>query len=212
MNWNFGEPSSGAGNTSTLTNPAHTYASTGTYTVTLIVHYTCSSDTVKIPVSVTSVSTMSLSGTFTICAKDKRVYTASGASNYTWTGGVTTSTIALSPTVTTAYTLTGAASSSNTCANVKIFTITVNKCTGIETADNEGDLKIYPNPSNGILTIETDRKTKVLITDAVGKIMSESVFEAGVFSMNIKDYQSGIYIIKSTSGKGTKIIRLVKTE
>jgi PKD repeat protein len=35
--WNFGEPSSGALNTSTLKNPSHTYASAGNFTVTLIV-------------------------------------------------------------------------------------------------------------------------------------------------------------------------------
>ncbi|MFC5271909.1 PKD domain-containing protein [Adhaeribacter terreus] len=34
--WNFGDPASGANNTSTLQNPSHTYASTGQYTVTLI--------------------------------------------------------------------------------------------------------------------------------------------------------------------------------
>ena len=36
-NWNFGDPGSGILNTSTLQNPSHSYASTGTYTVTLIV-------------------------------------------------------------------------------------------------------------------------------------------------------------------------------
>jgi gliding motility-associated-like protein len=33
--WNFGEPSSGAGNTSTIATPTHTYADTGVYTVKL---------------------------------------------------------------------------------------------------------------------------------------------------------------------------------
>ncbi len=36
-NWNFGDPASGALNTSTLTSPSHTYNSAGAYTVTLIV-------------------------------------------------------------------------------------------------------------------------------------------------------------------------------
>jgi len=35
--WNFGDPGSGGNNTSTLQNPVHTYATTGTYTVTLTV-------------------------------------------------------------------------------------------------------------------------------------------------------------------------------
>jgi gliding motility-associated-like protein len=35
-NWNFGEPSSGANNISTATNPSHTYSGVGPFTVTLI--------------------------------------------------------------------------------------------------------------------------------------------------------------------------------
>ncbi len=43
--WNFGEPSSGAANTSTSNNPSHTYANPGTYTVRLILNYSCKKDT-----------------------------------------------------------------------------------------------------------------------------------------------------------------------
>ncbi|MBK8140526.1 MAG: PKD domain-containing protein [Chitinophagaceae bacterium] len=35
--WNFGDPGSGASNTSTLQNPSHTFVAAGTYTVTLTV-------------------------------------------------------------------------------------------------------------------------------------------------------------------------------
>lgn len=35
--WNFGDPGSGAANTSTLQNPSHTFTATGSYTVTLII-------------------------------------------------------------------------------------------------------------------------------------------------------------------------------
>ena len=39
--WNFGDPSSGALNTSSSPNPTHTYAQTGTYPVTLTVECLC---------------------------------------------------------------------------------------------------------------------------------------------------------------------------
>ena len=49
FSWDFGEPSSGASNTSTLSNPMHTYFALGTYTVSLILHYSCSGgdDTIR---------------------------------------------------------------------------------------------------------------------------------------------------------------------
>ncbi len=37
LSWNFGDPSSGAQDTSTEENPSHTFSAPGTYTVTLTV-------------------------------------------------------------------------------------------------------------------------------------------------------------------------------
>lgn len=45
--WNFGEPSSGAKNTSTLQNPTHTYATAGTFTVTQVTGTPPCTDTAK---------------------------------------------------------------------------------------------------------------------------------------------------------------------
>ncbi len=41
-NWNFGEPASGAANTSTFQNPSHTYSTPGVYTVTFTAGSLCS--------------------------------------------------------------------------------------------------------------------------------------------------------------------------
>jgi len=54
--WDFGEPASGSSNTSVLQNPTHTYASPGTYNVTLIASNSCSEPvSVTIPVTIESV-------------------------------------------------------------------------------------------------------------------------------------------------------------
>lgn len=49
MTWNFGDPASGAANTSTLTNPFHAFSSLGTYTTSLILNWSCGggTDTLK---------------------------------------------------------------------------------------------------------------------------------------------------------------------
>jgi large repetitive protein len=44
--WDFGDPASGANNTSTQANPCHQYASPGTYTVSLTVNNPCGSSTI----------------------------------------------------------------------------------------------------------------------------------------------------------------------
>lgn len=66
-NWNFGEPSSGINNTSTLQNPTHTYNSPGTFMATLIstTPEGCS-DTTFAPVTVYPLPVTSFSST-TVC-------------------------------------------------------------------------------------------------------------------------------------------------
>lgn len=97
--WNFGDPSSGAANTSTLLNPVHSYSTLGTYTAQLIVYYNCKSDTFRqavninlpcIAVSSTSINCATL-GSATVSATGG----GPGPFSYTWmpsgqTGSVAT--------------------------------------------------------------------------------------------------------------------------
>jgi gliding motility-associated-like protein len=47
ISWNFGDPSSGANNTSASVNPTHQFSSLGNYTVTAIVEFECYKDTIE---------------------------------------------------------------------------------------------------------------------------------------------------------------------
>ncbi|MEI6888655.1 MAG: PKD domain-containing protein [Bacteroidota bacterium] len=73
--WNFGEPSSGSANTSTLQNPIHNYAAPGYYMVTLNVTNTnnCSHDTIK-QISV-SPKPLALFQYSAACAQDSTTFT-----------------------------------------------------------------------------------------------------------------------------------------
>lgn len=50
--WSFGDPGSGAANSSTLANPSHAFSSGGTFTVQLVLNYSCGSDTLRQPIVV----------------------------------------------------------------------------------------------------------------------------------------------------------------
>ena len=70
-NWNFGDPASGANNTSTLQNPTHIFSGPGTYTVTLNVTSAAGCQTVNNSSShtvvVKALPTASISGNATVC-------------------------------------------------------------------------------------------------------------------------------------------------
>lgn len=67
----------------------------------------------------------------TICAGNSANLTASGAASYTWNTGALTASIAVSPSVTTTYTVTGA---NGTCVNSKTTTVNVNALPSVSLA------------------------------------------------------------------------------
>jgi PKD repeat protein len=209
--WNFGEPASGAANTSTLSNPVHSYSTTGTYTVSLILFNPCTNDTLKQTVTINSIGpeTPAVAGPTVICKGDQYVYTASGGTTYAWSGGGTASTVALSPTATTAYTV---SASANGCTQSKSFTVTVNSCLGISELGSAASIRLYPNPFNQSLTVNTDVPLKLAVYDLTGKLVLQTPVGSGQSEINTEHLPAGAYIIKASHENGERYSKLVKVE
>lgn len=109
--WNFGDPTSGTANTSTLMNPTHTFNNPGVYTVQLIAidSNTCNVvDTVYKNIQVFAVPVATISPDTSVCEGESVQLNAGGGQNYAWTGGVSnpaSASTSASPTVTTTYTV-----------------------------------------------------------------------------------------------------------
>jgi len=95
VNWNFGDPASGAANTSTVLNATHTFSATGTYSVRLILNLGCYNDTLTQTVTVSgfAISTVATAAT---CGSANGTATATpaiaGTYTYAWSNGATTAT------------------------------------------------------------------------------------------------------------------------
>lgn len=102
--WNFGDPPSGANNTSVKMNPVHSFSGPGTYTVSLIAkHPDWCNDTVKENVIVLPLPKASISGSDSVCYGTSVVLTASGGGTYKWSTGATTASIKVSTDSTRVY-------------------------------------------------------------------------------------------------------------
>lgn len=91
--WNFGDPASLNADTSSVQNPTHIYKSAGQYNVSLTAHDSCSSDTMKYKVNISSVN-LNLGNDTTLCPGASLKLDASNAgSSYLWSTGKTSKTI-----------------------------------------------------------------------------------------------------------------------
>lgn len=92
-----------------------------TYTVTGAT--TCGTATAQVTVYIAPPPTISVNNA-TICAGQSATLTASGGNTYVWSNGASTSSIVVSPTITTQYTVTGTTAAG--CTNSAIATVSVN--------------------------------------------------------------------------------------
>ena len=128
----------GSGTRTVTASGASTYAwNTGDLTASIVVSptvtttYTVSgtnasgcSNTLTVGVGVSALPTVSVSGVAAVCSGSSASLTALGANTYTWNSGQTTASIVVSPTTTTAYTVTG--TDANGCTNAYTRSLTVN--------------------------------------------------------------------------------------
>ncbi len=103
-------------------NPTVTFANAGTYTIALIAKNGTGQNTSTKTVTVIATPTVAVNSS-TICSGNSAVLTASGATSYSWNSGATTTSISVSPTTTTNYTVIGTSSG---CTNTKVTTVNVN--------------------------------------------------------------------------------------
>ncbi|MFT7611555.1 MAG: gliding motility-associated-like protein [Parvicellaceae bacterium] len=98
--------------------------STLTYTVTGTDGNSCTNtDNVTVTVNALPIVTANAAPSSTVCSGDMVTLSGSGASSYTWTGGISDG-VPFAATITATYTVTG--TDANSCVNTDAITITVN--------------------------------------------------------------------------------------
>ena len=187
-------------------------ASTTSYTVTgtsaagcLSASNAVSTVTVNALPSITITATPSL-----ICAGETAKLTASGASTYTWNTGATSTSISVSPTVTSTYSVTGRNSASG-CTNAATITQSVSACTSLPETE-ESLFRVYPNPAHGSFSIQSlqgSGDVHLELTDASGRTVYSSSFEkqqGEALQVSLADYAKGLYFLK-ISYEGKQLIK-----
>lgn len=204
--WDFGETASGTANTSTLTNPVHTYSTLGTYTVQLILFNNCTNDTLKKVINITNMSPIpALAGPNILCLGIPATYTASGGTSYQWSNSTSTlATQVIAPSAYGTYSITLTAIS-NGCSLSKTFTIITTSCGGIEAYENNGLWHVFPNPFKEVLSVEASQlpaspgaavtSKGIRIVNVLGEELISLPFENKI-DLDMTTFSKGIYLVQ----------------
>lgn len=156
--WNFGDPSSGANDTSTLQNPTHTFDTSGLYHVSLAVHTNPGGmcippgyDSTSITVFIYNLPIPNAGPDQAMCLGDSVTLLGTGSGHFVWSPANTLSCDTChqpwaNPTITTSYILTFSDSATG-CVNRDTTKVTVNPHPAVPVISNIGTIPICPGDS-----------------------------------------------------------------
>lgn len=189
---------------------------TQTYTVTGTDANNCSATaTATVTVnSLPAVGALSSLANDTVCSGGSVTLNGSGATSYVWTGGILDGASFI-PAATQTYTVTG--TDANNCSNTASITIDVESCTGISQSAFGSSIAIFPNPGNGLFSLQIDSQKegalKAELLNYLGQVVykEEIAVKAGttVKAINISDLGKGVYHIVLSSGSSKTVKKLI---
>ncbi len=77
---------------------------------------------------------------------------------------------------------------------------------GIEDLTINEKTRLFPNPTNGIVKIDSDNIRKIIVINTSGTIIQEQIDKSFI---DLSDYSKGIYYIKIITDKGIKTEKVV---
>ena len=221
LSWDFGD-----GDSSSIANPAHAYAVSGSYTVTLIVSNTCASDTVTQVINVC----LSPHASFTYTTDQQGVATFTGtivfpdsafmSNTITWYFGDGDTSSVEDPVhiYTASGTYTVMLVISDSCATdtvIRVINILIDPL-GIQGAEISKPIRLWPNPAGDGWNIYENEIPAAAsgwrLYDIYGRMVRSGNIESGILHVSADELPAGIYMLElvKISGEGLVNLRALK--
>ena len=152
--------------------------------------------------------TIQVSGKTTICTGESTTLTATGATSYIWQPGGSGGSIVVAPQFNTIYVVTG--STSVNCTGSKTFVLNVSPCSVIDELTQNGETRIFPNPTSGLLNIYAREVVHIKVYSETGSLIIEKKINPGISVLDISSTASGIYHAVIFYDQGIERFNLVK--
>lgn len=138
------------------------------------------------------------------CKGEKMKLTASGGATYTWTTlGQISSSVQVSPIVTTTYVVIG--KSSDGCKDTLSYVLVVDACAGIAEASGiERLISVFPNPATDVFTVKAETPMTLNIYNELGQFVKGIRLDASnQFMVEVRELEAGLYFIQAEGAEGT---------
>jgi hypothetical protein len=202
------------------TSSSITVSSPGTYSVTVTHPSSCkNSDVVNIVTKPLPTVGLTFSNPEIFCPTNNgRPLTEGTPSGGTYIGsGVTGSTFNASGAGQGTYVILYNYTGPNGCSNIAKDTLRVYACVGVDELENELGLNVYPNPNNGVFTLEVstgkeiDARIQIITID--GRLVYNDVISGnGVMTkaIDIAELANGIYYLKLETKDAARTYKVLK--
>jgi PKD repeat protein len=103
----------------------------------------------------------------------------------------------------------------NNCENSAIETILVDPCTGINDPDDLPGLRIYPNPTTGMITVDFDQNITILEVTVINTLNTVVYAEStekrtgNRLNIDLSNLAKGIYFIKLKTDKKEQTMKVI---
>jgi hypothetical protein len=71
-----------------------------------------------------------------------------------------------------------------------------------------GDIKLYPNPTNGNLNIQVEAMRRITIANALGQVVYDQEVNSDSEVVDMAQYQTGVYMVRITTDNGVAVKRI----
>jgi hypothetical protein len=153
-------------------------------------------DTAQTAIIVNALPVLSLTASSkTICLGENATINVNGANTYTWSNAANTTSISVSPTITSTYSVVGR--DVNNCMNKDSVTLVVSKCESVNGSVWLTQItRVYPSPNSGVFTVELPETSEVeiVITNMIGQRMLSTKAKS-VNTIDLMKFDNGIYFI-----------------
>lgn len=99
------------------------------------------------------------------------------------------------------------------CTTFAVTTITITTVTGLKDNGLSSSISVFPNPSNGMLTIKNHSSNtsiiKLNVMNALSEVVLNTAFDSEEKTLDLSALADGIYTLKMENGSGSMIQKII---